>query len=266
MKINNVTLVYFSPTNTTKAVVESVARGMGAQSVDAVDITRPDARKDGLSVQDTDLVVVGVPVYMGRVPGLLEEWFAAFQVAGCPVVCVVVYGNRVYDDALLELKNFVTNAGGVAVAGGAFIGEHSFSSEELPVAHGRPDSNDVDGAEAFGQKVKEKLESYASLSGMDELSVPGEVPYRGETALWDVDFIAVNSECTECGVCTELCPTGAIDPQNSAQVDVVKCILCCSCIKNCPYGCRSMKDGLVKDASVRLNTLFHEPRQPEWFL
>ena len=40
-----------------------------------------------------------------------------------PAVLVVVYGNRAYDDALLELSDIATGAGFVPLAAGAFVGE-----------------------------------------------------------------------------------------------------------------------------------------------
>ena len=132
MEIESVKLVYFSPTGTTKAVLQGIAKGINPGNMELIDITRPDARKKPLVTSENELLVVGVPVYMGRVPALLIEWLNAIQAHNTPTVCVVVYGNRVYDDALLELKNIVMKCGGIPIAGGAYIGEHSFSNSETP--------------------------------------------------------------------------------------------------------------------------------------
>ena len=106
MKIESAKLVYFSPTGTTKAVVQGIAHGINAGTIELIEITKPDARKQPLMVSENELLVIGVPVYMGRVPALLIEWLNAIQAHNTPTVCVVVYGNRVYDDALLELKKY----------------------------------------------------------------------------------------------------------------------------------------------------------------
>ena len=44
MKIPSLKLVYFSPTGTTKKVVQGIARGINPGSVEELDITRPAAR------------------------------------------------------------------------------------------------------------------------------------------------------------------------------------------------------------------------------
>ena len=139
MKIQSLKLVCFSPTGTTKAVVQGISRGINQCSVELIDITKPDARRQQLQTSENELLVVAVPVYMGRVPALLNEWLHAIKARNTPAVCVVVYGNRVYDNALLELKDVLSNQGCKLVAGAAYIGEHSFHSPDLPAAsEGRP--------------------------------------------------------------------------------------------------------------------------------
>ena len=274
MKMESVKLVYFSPTGTTKTVVQEIARGINPGNVELLDITRPDARKQPLHTSENELLIIGVPVYMGRVPALLTEWLHAIKAHNTPAVCVVVYGNRVYDDALLELKDILTQCGCKPIAGAAFIGEHSFSTAETPTAEGRPDASDLHHAESFGRKIQEKFHSVPSVDQISEVKLPGCHPYRGEpchpyrrdSIFWNVDFIAVSDACIQCGACAEGCPVGAIDPENSSVIDTEKCITCCACIKHCPKHARTMKPGLVRDASLRLNTLYKERKEPEFFL
>ncbi|PKM59850.1 MAG: ferredoxin [Firmicutes bacterium HGW-Firmicutes-4] len=265
MKIESIKLVYFSPTETTKAVVEGVARGFRATVVERIDLTKQLVRLKPLQTGENELLIVGVPVYMGRVPEVIRGWLQSIKALKTPTVCVVVYGNRVYDDALRELKDILTAGGCVPIAAGAFIGEHSFSSDIIPIAIGRPDFRDLSQAEEFGQIIRTKLDPLLSIDKSKNLSVPGEFPYRGETKLWDVDFIAVNDDCNLCQLCAEVCPVGAIDIENSRLIDQEKCITCCACIKSCPQHARTIKPGPVYDASIRLSTLFKEPKQPDLF-
>lgn len=266
MKTDSVKLMYFSPTGTTKAVAQSIAHGFHPESLDVIDITKTDNRKQPLHVSDQDVLLVAVPVYMGRVPALATQWLETLQAKGTPTVCVVVYGNRAYEDALLELKNIVEKCGCIPVAYGAYIGEHSFSNPEEPVAQGRPDAQDLKHAEKFGQKIREKLLSLASISEVADVEIPGVFPYRKDAKLWTVDFIAVNDTCVQCGTCAGVCPVDAIDPEDSRNIDQEKCITCCACIKNCPQQARTIKPSPVKDAAKRLHTLCSEPKMPENYL
>ena len=58
-----------------------------------------------------------------------------------PAVAVCVYGNRDYDDALLEIKDTLNGNGFRTFAAGAFIGRHCIFPK---VAEGRPDASDLE--------------------------------------------------------------------------------------------------------------------------
>jgi ferredoxin len=267
MKIQSLKLVCFSPTGTTKTIIQGIARGINQSTVELIDITTPGARKQQLQTSENELLVVAVPVYMGRVPALLSEWLRGIKARNTPTVYVVVYGNREYDNALLELKDILVKCGCKPIAGAAYIGEHSFHSSELPAAsEGRPDASDLNHAELFGRKINEKLLSVSSVGNISDINIPGNYPYEGVTKLWDVDFIAVSNECTQCGICAEGCPVGAVDSGKSNLIDTEKCTLCCACIKGCPQNAKTMKPSLMKDAAKRVSEKFKERKEPEFFL
>jgi hypothetical protein len=52
-----------------------------------------------------ELVLIGVPVYAGRVPLEAVAKLRRLRVDRVPAVIIVVYGNREIEDALLELKD-----------------------------------------------------------------------------------------------------------------------------------------------------------------
>lgn len=264
MKINAVRLVCFSPTGTTKAIVQNIANGLKCNNIELIDITRPVDREQLLRTKEDELLIVALPVYMGRLPALLSGWLHSIKAESTPAVCVVVYGNHAYEDALLELKDVLISCGCKPFAGAAYIGEHSFSSEELPSSAGRPDVSDLCHAELFGHKIQEKLLSFTTVDDITDVIVPGNFPYGGVTDLWKVDFISVNKACLQCGICAEGCPTGAIAPGNSKLIDIQRCTLCCACIKNCPQNGKAMKPGLMKEAAIRCTKLITR-KESEWF-
>lgn len=250
-------------------MVQGIAQGIDGidpRSAVRIDLTTPEVRQQPLRTSEGDLLVVAVPVYMGRVPALLSEWLHRIEARRTPAVGVVVYGNRAYENALLELTDLLTERGCVPVAGAAFLGEHSFSSPELPIAQGRPDAADLKRAEELGRRVHQTLLSAASVGDLSAPAIAGSRPYEGRTELWNVDFIAVSDECTQCGICAEACPVGAIDPDDSHRIDIETCITCCACIKGCPQGAKTMKPSQVKDAAVRLNTFCGDRKEPELFV
>lgn len=152
-----VRVAYFSPTHTTKTVAEEVAGALAAPlgaSVEIVDLTLPGHRPADVSCGADDVLVFGFPVYAGRVPALLRDEFAHLIGQDTPAVIVGLYGNRDFDDALLEAADLLGERGFDVVAAGAFIGEHSLTAR---VGTGRPDDADVAAAQRFGRELGERL-------------------------------------------------------------------------------------------------------------
>lgn len=265
MKIQSLKLVYFSPTGTTKSIIQRIAHGINQSNVELIDITKPNARKQQLKTSENELLIVAVPVYSGRVPVLLCEWLHSIKADKTPTVGIVVYGNRDYEDALLELKEILKKRGGIPIACAAFIGEHSFSNSDTPIAVARPDAADLNHAEMFGHKINETLQSISLADDFSDINVPGNFPYRDLGNSLSVDFIAISDECLQCGICADACPVGAIDLENSFIIDKEKCILCCACIKCCPESARTMKSSIVKDIAARLSGMCRERKEPELF-
>ena len=246
MKIDSLTLMYFSPTRTTQKVLGAIARGTGAGKVEKVNITRPLTRQANLQPVTSDLLVIGMPVYEERVPGFLWPLLETLQGRGQPALVVAVYGNVGYGIVLQQLSELLKRKGFVTFGGGAFIGEHSFTHAGLPIANKRPDRNDLQTAEDFGREAAAKLAGYETAEKIPAVQLPGHLPLQARilpenSARFFVEVPQIsNGSCTGCGACVKTCPVGAIDAQ-SFFVDETKCIRCFACVRSCYANSREIK-------------------------
>lgn len=256
--MNKIYLVYFSATNTTKKVLDTIAKGTKINNIIAVDFTLPENRNfANLSFDKDSLIIFGAPVYMGRVQKYAAEYLNYFKGEGQPSVCVVTFGNRAFNDALLELTDIVRANGFNPIAAAAFIGEHSFSDEKFLIAKNRPDDKDLSIAYSFGETITQKLNEL----NLDKIEVPGNKPYKKPTRMPKV-APTKKSNCINCGTCQAMCPVGAID--SNAVGDKNKCILCMACIKSCPYAAREIKSMML---GIAKKTLAKQSRkEPELFI
>ena len=157
MTANEVHLIYFSPTHTSKQVGEAIVRGTGITNVINTNLTQ-QATQD-LVIAESALAIIVVPVYGGRVAPLAMDRLASVRGSNTPAVIVVVYGNRAYEKSLMELDYWAIQQGFKVIAGATFIGEHSYSTEKYPVAAGRPDERDLAVAADFGKQISDKIAS-----------------------------------------------------------------------------------------------------------
>jgi ferredoxin len=266
METKSIKLIYFSPTGATKKVLEGIAQGIVVEHVEQVDLTLPENYHQPIKAFSDELVLIGAPVYGGRLPIDVVTRFRKLKAENTLAILVVTYGNREFDDALLELKNLAIELGFKPIAGGAFIGEHSFASEAVPIANGRPDSLDVQKAVNFGKKIKEKVADLQSSDSHIDLKVPGSFPYEAKGARpLAVSPVTKEDTCTVCGTCASVCPTAAISINGSVTTEVEKCIRCCACIKNCPEGARVMENENWEYIANWLNENCSSRKEPQVF-
>ena len=262
MQIGRIKLIYYSPTGTSEKTVKAIQQGIGTP-YDVIDLTPPASETHNYSLKPRDLAIIAAPVYSGRVAPTAVNRIKKLKAQETPTVLVAVYGNRAFEDALVELKDITEPHGFKPVAAGAFIGEHSFDAPDTPIATGRPDTEDIKKAKSFGEKIKTKL---SEMKEFTELTIPGNHPYRkgiktgGRSPETDTD------SCTLCGICATVCPTGCITVTDIVETEIDHCTACTACVKKCPTGARHWEhEGILKTAKW-LATEHGTRKEPEYFL
>ena len=152
MKLYN---IVFSPTGGTQKVSALLTNTLKGE-VTPIDLT--DSKQDFRAVQLTsdDVAVIAVPSYGGRVPAVAIDRLGSITGHGARAILVCVYGNRAYEDTLVELEDAAKQAGFQVIAAVAAIAEHSIARQ---FAADRPDTQDAQQLSAFAKQIQDKLSS-----------------------------------------------------------------------------------------------------------
>ena len=254
MKLYN---ICFSARGTTQACASTIASGMNMETVSCNWLEKPCT--EPMAIAREDRLLFSMPVYAGYIPKLCAKMVKNLQGDETPAVIAAVYGNRHYDNALLQMKDLLKRQGFHVVAAGAFVAEHSIFTS---VAKGRPDDADRKAMADFGTQC-------ARLFGQDscpEVRVPGDPAYNADIAI-NLPFKPdADDTCTECGACADICPTHAIEKENirvTARPEL--CINCGACMKVCPTGARGYHSGVYEGARAGFEERCAAYRTPETF-
>ena len=254
--------IYFSPTKTTKKILDGIAFGLSSRLVEEIDLTNFNSTEEKRRIIN-GVALIGVPVYAGRVPKVAVERLKNIQAENVPAIIVVVYGNRYFDDALVELKNISLESGFKPLAATAFIGEHSFSTEEKPIGLNRPDEADLKKAEAFGKMCGTINRNINEWKIVD---VPGNIELKDHPVFPSIAPETDVQLCKLCEKCMSACPTGAITLDGIIKTKIEDCILCAACVKSCALGARSLSNDFINGIREKLFANCKDRKEPECFL
>lgn len=252
--LNKTLFYYFSPTGGTMKIGEFFCKNISEESVQ-VNLALHNRE---FEASGADLAVFAVPVIGGRVPAYVSDKLSQLKSNKINAVTIVVYGNRAYDDALLELNDVVSSRGFNIVASAALVAQHSIVNE---IAKGRPDAKNLEEIKKFAEEVLNKISNCNSSTP----AVPGNRPYKDHMVA-PATPISIDT-CNGCGKCVKSCPTDAIKQEGkSILTDKDKCFMCLACTKACPNGSRILPPQVFEKTSRMLAPFKTIRRENEFYL
>lgn len=240
--------IVFSPTGGTEKVADAVAKTWS--DVETIDLS---VNAEGeISLEEGALALIAMPSFGGLAPQLALNRLAKIKANHAKCAIAAVYGNRAFDDTLIQMKDYAEQAGFEVIAAVAAVAEHSMIHA---YAAGRPDAKDCEELAGFGERILEK-----AANASKSITVPGNNPYKkagpGLTP-------KASSACKACGLCAKRCPAGAINPAKPRATDKKKCIGCMRCVSICPQKARKINPIMAMLISWVLKKACSSPKKTE---
>lgn len=278
--MNKIYGVYFSPVKNTRNIVKKIAKELGEQlnlPVEYIDFTTPTKREQGWKFTKEDLVVFGTPTFAGRIPNKILPYVQTlFEGEETLAIPVVTFGNRSFDNSLIEVKNELENHNFRTFAAAAIACEHSFTDK---LAKERPDAQDVEKVDRFIKEVAELIreikEGNKEKVLVTPVKVPGDDPLTKYYVPLGVDGQPVQflkakpktreEDCDHCGACAARCPVAAIDFADETLVPGT-CIKCQACVKVCHTGAKYFDDEKFLSHVKMLEENYSRRAEPAFFI
>lgn len=246
--------IIFSPTGGTEKVAKAITEKW--DKVEDIDLSIVDRDYNDISLATDDVAVIAMPSFGGVAPQLALDRLVKIKGNHCKCVIVAAYGNRAYEDTLVQMEDYAVKAGFNVIAAVSAVAEHSILHQ---YATGRPDESDCAKLIEFGNQILEK----AISDNESKPKIPGNRPYKKSSAGL---IPKANASCSACGLCADKCPAGAISKNNPRITDKNKCISCMRCVAVCPKQARKVSGFMTAVAGMAIKKACSIKKECELFL
>lgn len=253
--MNKIYNIYFSPTGSSKGVNDKIIKAF--KNKEKIDIDLCENNIKNTEIEKGSICIISMPCYGGRIPKTALERLLHIRGNGSLAVVCISYGNRAYEDSLLELANECEKLNFKIIAGCSAVTEHNIMHV---FGKGRPDKSDVEEIEKFANSVLNKLDK----KDYSKPNFKGNYTYKE----WKSNIIPIlfnEEKCGKCGLCVEKCPVNAISKENM-QTDLDKCINCMRCIEICPKKCRKLPDNVLSMIIEKMKPVCESRKENEFFI
>ena len=116
-------MIVFSPTGGTEKVAKAITKNW--KQIETIDLTLLDTDYTKISFEKDSLVLIAMPSFGGVAPGLALERLSMLKGNNAMCVVTAVYGNRAYEDTLLQMQDYAQTSGFQVIAAISAVAEHS---------------------------------------------------------------------------------------------------------------------------------------------
>lgn len=251
--------IVFSPTGGTAKAADILTENW--QDVEKIDLTKAETDFSEYTLytfSSEDTVLVAMPSFGGLAPQTAIDRFLRISGNGAKCIVVAVYGNRAFEDTLVQMQDAAEQRRFHVIAGVSAIAEHSILRQ---YAAGRPNQSDIAQLSAFADRIAKKCA--ADKTG-EKIILPGNRPYKKGGGAGLVP--KCTSSCVLCGECAKVCPTQAIDRKNPKGTDRKKCISCMRCVSVCTKNARKVSSVMTAVAALAIKKACSEKKENTLFI
>jgi ferredoxin len=262
-----IAIIVFSPHGNTIKVAGAVKEGFLSQGIEptVIDLTGApwhEIRDFTYSMlNDYDLLVLGSPVYAGRVIEPIEIFLSGLPDTEAKLAAVFVTYGLISGNALVHAAKQLSKKGYAILGAAKIVASHSMVFEdERDQFILRPSQEDLELATTFGRVLVDRT----NHSGLERVPVDMLKPKKSLAVRIFNRFMATRfgmailphvrftrETCIQCGRCAESCPVKilTLDPYPR---QVGACIRCYNCVRMCPTGACMAPRMWVFDMSRRI--------------